>query len=597
MARQHVGVDGSSTAVIALCVGLGLLLCSLADALSRQTLDPSQVLFWGGVLLIVLPIVYRLSLREPSLGEGLALVATLVLSLYVVKVVRDPFLFTFPDEPIHAFNANQIVDHHHLFNANPILPVTAYFPGLGGATSALMTLTGMSSFGAGTVLIGAARLAFALALFLLFARISGSTRLAGLGVVLYAGNSNFLYFGAQYAYESLALPLLVVVLAAIAEREAAPASRLRSWAVPILLGIMAIVVTHHLTSYALVVVLVALAVVHRFRSDPKPNPWPFALFAGVAALGWLLIVASSTIGYVSPVLRGALSAILHTASGETAPRTLFHASAGSIVQETPTLARLVSFASVGLLGLGFLAGVGQVWRRGRKQPMALFFSIAAVGFFGALLLRFAPAAWETGNRAGEFLFIGLAFVAAYGAVLLLRSGPWLRLRRAALVSGIGIVVVGGAIAGWSWDTQLAPPLRIAADGRAIESEPLALARWVQRNAPGGRFAAADADARLILAPGGALAETGASLDIKGILSEPTLSTWEEPILRQHGVRYIVADRRQLATDVVRGYFFSVPASSAEPLLPLAAIHKFDRIPLGRIYDSGRIVVYDLKDHP
>ena len=47
-----------------LTAGLGLLACSLADALSRATESPTQLLFWGGLLLIGLPIFYRLTSRE-----------------------------------------------------------------------------------------------------------------------------------------------------------------------------------------------------------------------------------------------------------------------------------------------------------------------------------------------------------------------------------------------------------------------------------------------------------------------------------------------------------------------------------------------------
>ena len=82
-----------------------------------------------------MPIFYRLTSRDASPGERLALVCLLGLSLYAVKVVRDAPLFTFSDELIHAFNAHQIAATHHLFEANPILKVTPYYPGLEGATS------------------------------------------------------------------------------------------------------------------------------------------------------------------------------------------------------------------------------------------------------------------------------------------------------------------------------------------------------------------------------------------------------------------------------------------------------------------------------
>ncbi|HVD86865.1 MAG TPA: hypothetical protein VNB59_05600 [Solirubrobacterales bacterium] len=595
--RRLASRGPSPLVALCLCAGVGLLLSAYANALSREGGDPTQLTYWVGVMLVVLPTGYRLSMRDVPLRERFFLVALFGLSLYAIKVIRDPFVFTFPDEPIHAYNAEQVAFHHGLFNDNPILPVTSGYPGLASATSALMSLTGMSSFGAGVFLIGTARLLLVFALFVLFSRVSGSHRVAGLAVVIYAGSSNFLYWGVQYSYESLSLPLLIAVLAAFAEREAAGPAWLRAWAVPIVLGTAAIVVTHHLTSYALVVVLAALALAYRVYRVPRPNPWPFAVFAGVLALGWLLIAADSTVGYLSPVLDEAFTSILHTASGESAPRTLFHSTSSTVAGETPIVARLITLGAVGLLGLGFLAGFRRVWTRRRQRPFALLFCAGAAAFFATLALRFAPRAWETGNRASEFLFVGLALIVAYAGLRLVRPGPRLRERRAALVACLGVVVIGGAIAGWPWDAQLAQPTRITAKGRDIESEPVALARWVGRYLPRGKFAAADADARLILAPGKARAKTGDALAIKTILPEEALGGWELPLLHDHNVNYVVADRRKVATDAVRGNFFYVAGSEDVPLQPIAAMHKFSEVPLGRTYDSGAIVVYGLGDRP
>src|SRR3954453_11694542 len=146
----------SPLALIFLAAAVGLVLCTWTNALSREGGDPTQLVYWAGVLLIVVPIAARISREDVSLRERFWLVALFGLSLYAIKVVRDPFLFTFPDEPIHAYNADQTALHHGLFNGNPILPVTSGFPGLASATSALMSLTGMSSFGAGVILIGLA---------------------------------------------------------------------------------------------------------------------------------------------------------------------------------------------------------------------------------------------------------------------------------------------------------------------------------------------------------------------------------------------------------------------------------------------------------
>lgn len=586
--------------VIALSAAVGLFLCSLANALSRATLEPSPLIYWLGVLVIALPIFFRLSSKQPTYRERLGLLLLLGLALYGVKLVHDPIFFTFPDEFVHAFNAENIERYNHLYHFNPAIPTSPYYPGLEGATSALMMLTGMSSYGAGIILVGAARLTFMAALFFLFARLSGSARGAGLGVAIYTGTSNFLFWGAQFSYESLSLPLMVVVLMAFVERQSSPDGGRRAWTVPIVLGILAIAITHHLTSYALAVIFVALAVLYRvMKIEDKPNPWPLALLATGAAVGWLLIAARETTGYLFPVLEEAIEAIWKTASGESAPRTLFGQAStiAETVASTPLPARAVALLAIAVLGLLTLFGLRQVWRRERHKPLVILFCAAAVAFFAALTLRFAPAAWETGNRAAGFLFIGLAFVAIYGAAELLRSGPNLLRRRLVLTGALGIVLVGGAISGWPWDIQLARPVQATAEGSEIDSESLALAEFAGERLSGSRFAAPEADARLLLEPGGQIAFGGQGPDIEHIVDEPELAEWQLPLLEEHHLPYLVADRRLNSEDTLRGQFFQVPGRYGNQLREKGVVHKFARIPVGRVWHSGRLSIFNLRDRP
>jgi hypothetical protein len=600
--RDHlsraVAGAGPQAPLIALA-GVGLLICSLANALSRAALAPSPLLLWAGILLIALPIFYRLTSREASARERLLLVCILGLSLYAVKVMRDSPLFTFSDELVHAFNADRIVDSNELFRANPILEVTPYYPGLEGATSALMKLTGLSSYTAGVIIVGAARLVLIASLFLLFLRVGGSARAAGLGAALYAGNFNFLYWGAEYSYESLALPLLLMAMMGLAVREAAPRDALRAWAVPVALAMAAIIVTHHLTSYALAILLSALTLSYWYvhRSWRPPNPWPFAAFGLVLALAWLVVVASTTVGYLTPVLSNAVEAIGNTISGEDPPRGLFEGES-AVVPATPLLARAVGVLAVLLLAAALPFGLKQLWRRYRAQPFALLFGLAAIAFFGTLALRLAPPAWETGNRASEFLFVGLAFVVALACLEALRRWPRKR-TRALLAAGVSVVLVGGAIAGWPWDSMLAQPLRISAGGRTISSPPLGMAEWAAERTPKkGRFAASVADAGLLLSPGKRTALAGTSPDIEDIIDAEGFSGWELPLLRRRNLRYVVADRREVNADTLRGYYFARPGTYAAELMPRSVVSKFNRIPgAARVYTNGTITVFDLRGRP
>src|SRR6187455_2985670 len=94
----------------------------------------------------------------------------------------------------------------------------------------------------------AARLIFVLALFLFFERASGSARIAGVASLIYMTNPHFLYFDAQFGYETMALPLAAVVLFVIARRAQTPRAVWSGLTVIALVTIGSVVVTHHVTS-------------------------------------------------------------------------------------------------------------------------------------------------------------------------------------------------------------------------------------------------------------------------------------------------------------------------------------------------------------
>src|SRR6266576_3606436 len=121
-------LDRLSFPLVALIASLGVFLCALTNALSRATLEPNSILYWIGLLVISVPIFLRLTLKGPSYRERLGLVLLLGLALYLVKVTRDSIFFTFPDEFVHAFNAENIGRYHHLYHFNPAITSTPHYP-------------------------------------------------------------------------------------------------------------------------------------------------------------------------------------------------------------------------------------------------------------------------------------------------------------------------------------------------------------------------------------------------------------------------------------------------------------------------------------
>jgi hypothetical protein len=579
---------------VATSSGLGLLLIVIAYARSRATTSSSQVLFWLGLLVLFVPIVLRLASPQPKRIERLSLVVLLGLTLYLAKVLHDPFGFTFADELAHAPNANAILRTHELFQANPVLPVTPYYPGLESVTAALASMSGITSFGAGVIVIGVGRLVMMLGLFLLFERLSSSARVAGIAAAIYTANANFVFFSAQFSYESLALPLLVMVMLCVVEARA-PGSR-TAWSAVAFIGTVGIVVTHHMTSYALCGVLIALCLVAAAvaRTGFAATPWRFAVFAVTASIAWLIFVASATLGYLTPVLTNAFVATIRTVSNESAPRTLFASHQAG--QQAPLLERWTAIASVLLLAAAFPFGLRALWRHHRNDPLALVLALAGAAFFGTVILRLVPDAWETANRSSEFLFLGLSFTLALSGLdrWRPRGSPWLGAWLTA--ASLSVVFAGGLISGWQPELRLSQPYRIEAAGHVIDPEGRQLARWVDtRLGPGRRIAASDADARSLATYAAAFSIAGTYPDVVDILKTTTLPAWQVSLLRVNRLRFVAVDRRLRSFDILSGYFFDARRGSqpAGEILPAGVVRKFDRTGADRIYDSGDIVVFDL----
>jgi hypothetical protein len=558
------------------------------------------------------------------------------------------------DELAHAPNSNAILHAHKLFTANSILPVTAHYPGLESLDAAFAAMSGLTSYGAGLVVIGAARVVIMLALYLLFERISGSSRTAALGTAIYTANASFLFFDAQVSYESLALPLLVLVMFAVAEWQRTQDRW--SWGLVAVLVTLAVAVTHHVTSYALVVLLLVLclvqlivrrvldrratepgrlehagsglsdhrkALVERYIVQPhalgsqslaragaarrgresvattvtlrqwvaeQPVPWVFFVVSLVATIAWLTFVADSTVGYLRPVFTNAFLSTIRTLSGESGPRHLFTATQGG--HQAPLLERAVGLGSYALMAAAVPFGLRKLLRRHTYDPFALVLGLASVAFFGLAALRLAPGAWETAERASEFLFIGLGFVLAQTGLHRWspRWMPWLG--RLVAVAFVSVIFAGGVIAGNPPSSRLSQPYLIQAGRHTIGPAGRELARWAAANLePGTRYAAPDADARFLDTYARGYAVTNKAFDVDGILQAPGFAPWQLDLLAKAGVTYVVADRQTTSYGDSRGYFFARRGSA--DLLPPGVARKFDRHGADRLYDSGAIKVYKL----
>lgn len=589
---------------LAVTAAVGLLLISVADTAARGSQPWAMGLFWVGLLLVVLPVVARLGGARAGRAERLGLVTLLGMALYAVKILHSPSGFTFFDEFLHWATLHDIVTSGHLFAHNNVLPASPFYPGLEILTSPLVSF-GLAPWEAGVLVIGGARLLFVVSLFLFFERAGGSARLAGVAAVIYMANPSFLLFDAQYAYESLALPLAALVLWCLARRETGSRTARLGLTIAILFGIVAVVTTHHVTAIALSAFLVVWALVswvaHRRGRPGRSDVTGPALLAVTATTGWVLYVASVTVGYLAPAFDSAVGQVVDLIAGEASGRELFRTASGIA---PPWWEPPLGYAAVAVVLAALPFGIWFAWRRHGMDPLPVTLALAALLYPASLVARLTQSGAELSARSAEFIFLGVGFVgahAALGALAIASRRPHrILLTRVGLPAAAAVLFVGGAILGVPFWARLPGPYLVSADTRSVEPQGIAAATWAAEHVgPDARFVADRANRVLLKTYGGQhpISAVGDRVDVKQVFFSTALGGPEQRLLRVAGVRYVLADARlTTALPTVGVYVERGEVRQAPHVTPLdpAALRKWETEPgIDRIFDSGDVRVYDV----
>jgi hypothetical protein len=585
--------------LITASTGAGLFLIGLADDQSRRDTALTLPLFWLGIMCIAGPTTWRLLSPEPSRYQRLGVTLILGLALYVVKLMVNPLALTLPDEFTHLRTLQDILSTGHLFANNPLLRISPEYPGMEAATAVGAVTSGLGSFPLAIILIGVARVVTMLTLFLVVAAVTGSGRVAGIASVVYAANASFLPFDVAYSYESLALPLALIVVWAVV-RWQGHGGRSGLHAGIALSGVAATTVTHHLTALVLVALLTTWALVSLLRSRDAARAWPIVVAAAwaMAATGiWLLSVGSLALTYLDTIISGGVAELVAVLAGATAPKRLFVPHAG-LVAPLPEI--IVAYSAVLLLLAALPFMLHYALRHRRPASFVVVMALAALLYPGSLALRFTTAGSETSQRASEFLFLALGLLGADWLVGSRSARVHLR-SRPLIAACLLTVFAGGLVAGDPPQGRLPGPYHVAAEQRSIEPEGVDTATWALAYlGPNNRLIADRTNAKLLGSIGGQDPVTSANehFGTAFVMFSARIGPDELDLLRRAAIRYVVVDFRLAQAPPIYSYYFE----SAEPgagnhttPMPLAALKKFDVLQgVTRIYDSGDIVIYDIQ---
>jgi hypothetical protein len=353
------------------------------------------------------------------------------------------------------------------------------------------------------------------------------------------------------------------------------------------------VITHHLTSYVLVVVLGILALCQffskRHRHVAGEGPGDIALLAGGlggVAVCWAVALHAPVITYLGVFPQQGLATLRQLVTKATGGGQVV--SGGAAAQERtalrplfggsrlPHYERLISFAIQPALFVAFAIGL---WK-GRKTRGGAFWTVALLGsaYFISLPMVLTPGGSPGAHRTWTYSYIGLAVVVAMGIGALTKgSGKRHRALRWIAILGVCSVLMGNYASAVNDSERFPGPFVFGSDGRNMPTELVDLTKW---------FVQTEGRGRVVLSDLRTYAAFGSYAEAKDPVSFPG---WEVffPVtpprpqivaeLRDAGIQFVVVDDRLATEPPERGTYFSSFEPGVEEPLPEASVSKFDSI--------------------
>ncbi|TIW68133.1 MAG: hypothetical protein E5V60_06110, partial [Mesorhizobium sp.] len=484
-------------AILCLTAAAALLLIVAGHAAGRRGYDVAPVLFWSGVVLLVVPTSLRIAWPTTARGERLCLLFLLAEALFYCKRVYSPTSFSGYDEFLHWIAAEDLLTARRLFLSNPLFPIGPTYPALEILTTAIVDLTGLPLVVAGTLLLAVLKATFIGALFLFLESIAGSPRMSAIACLAYMGCSTFFLFDSSFSYESVGIVLCVLTFTVeAASRELVGRPRLKSFAlIAVLLASLA--VTHHLSAAFAAIYFAALAGLEALRRH-DPLRIGAAVVVGltaILAIGlpflWMQASGIPLAAYFGPVIEAGFSALLGKILGAATPISE-HLGA----PDKALYMRLTTLLALILLALGLATGffrslamaapsgersgwrpIQAILKRRWRDSRLVLLTLLAFGLPVSVAFRLTNAGWEIGNRMGTFVFIGVGMVVAVSIVHFWQGRTPRGWRRIVPAVALAVIVVGGVAS--ATINPIHGRYRVAADQDSVEPMGIETARWAK----------------------------------------------------------------------------------------------------------------------
>jgi hypothetical protein len=480
------------TAVSLVAVGAALVIWAYrrAPTAGINSYDP---IFWAGMALAYLAVAWRAVFGR----YGVLWLGLLGLFTVLPKFWMSPDGPIYFDETAHFSLLRSIISSGRLFQYSPLLPIGKYYPGLESVTAAIHWLTGFSPWDSALTLIAVVHSLLLVQVYYIARALQVPHRWAAVAGLVYATNPSFVYADVQFAYETVAILLMLTIVRLYVEALAAERSGGRTWRQSLLTSLLiavlsfGCVVTHHLTSLTGIILLLSGALFIRPMAglvDRKGGGrrlfvrWTPVLTLAACLGLWIAFVAPGTVPYLFPHVSRPASVLLALAGvgpgskAASGVRTLFSHSTAPDYEQIAALAAPVLIA-VALL----FAGVRWLWKR-RLRSNFLWSFVVVAAYLVSLPLTLVAQGDAGAHRTWATTYLGVSLLPAALAILfeLHKRRPWLKRTAAAASAAVLIILlVGNIAAGEPVDYRFPGPYEFGSDTRSVTPETIRLADWVQ----------------------------------------------------------------------------------------------------------------------
>jgi hypothetical protein len=602
----------AAAGLVALGAALVVWAYRKAPTAGIQSYDP---IFWAGMLLAYLAVAWRaVSGRYAVLWLGVLGLFTVLPKFWMSQ--DGPIYF---DETAHFALLRNVISAGRLFQHTPLLPIGTYYPGLESAAAAIHSLTGLAPWDSALTLIAIVHCLLPVQIYYIARALPVPHRWAAVAGLVYATNPSFVYGDVQFAYESVAILLVLTIVRLYVEALTAERTGGRTWrqslSTALLIAMISFgcVVTHHLSSLAGIALLLAGALFLQPISGlaDRQGGWRrlFVRWMPVLTLTtcfglWVVFVAPGTVSYLSPTVSGTVSQLVALATGSRgssgAVRMIFNHSTA------PSYEQAAAIAAPVVIAVAFLFAGIRWLRKPSLRSNFLWPFVLTAAYLLSLPLTLTGNGVNGAHRSWAWTFVGVALLPAALVILfeLDKRTQWLK--RTAATAGaavLAVLLVGNVAAGTPIDYRFPGPYQFGSDTLSVTPETLSFAHWVQAHLGPGAHVVTDRFTALALT-----AHADAVTPLQGVtpLQEPNLpiaNIWynhRPPIpslmsamerQRDDYLAIDVRDAQYTATDPPLFY-------TGEPkLVPLRNITRFARWPwLRLLYSSPHYRLYKIDYH-